>query len=311
MLLSVSRRTDIPAYYSDWFFRRLQAGFALVPNPRAPRRVSRVALGPDVVDGIVFWTKNAAPMLERLPLLDGYAYYFQFTVTAYGPEVEPALPDKRRVIVPAFRQLAERLGPRRVIWRYDPIFLSARYTPDFHLRAFEQLAKQLYGAADCCIISFLDLYRGTEKNMAGLGLRPFPPQRQEALAAGLAQVARHYGLRLFTCAESLDLSRYGIGHAHCVDGALFEELLGCPLALGREKNQRPACGCAPSVDLGIYGTCPGGCLYCYAARPGAAAALAFARRDPAAPLLAGALGPGDVVSPRPMHSCRQTQLRFD
>ncbi|MFQ7551470.1 MAG: DUF1848 family protein [Blautia marasmi] len=124
MILSVSRRTDVPAYYSDWFFERIEAGYACVRNPVSRHQVSRISLAPEVVDCIVFWTKNPAPMLERLSLLKGYMYYFQFTLTGYGRDVEPGLPDKKRVLIPAFRSLAGSLGAERVIWRYDPIFFQ-------------------------------------------------------------------------------------------------------------------------------------------------------------------------------------------
>ena len=141
MIISASRRTDIPRYFSAWFFRRLQEGFVLVRNPMNPRCISRISLDPAVVDGLVLWTKDPTPMLGGLAALDPYAYYFQFTLTAYGPDVEPRLYPKAEGVIPAFRRLADRIGPDRVIWRYDPIFLSARYSADFHRRSFESLAR--------------------------------------------------------------------------------------------------------------------------------------------------------------------------
>lgn len=310
MIISASRRTDIPRFFSPWFFHRLQEGFVLVRNPMNPRRISRVSLDPAVVDGLVLWTKDPTPMLGGLAALDPYAYYFQFTLTAYGPDVEPRLHPKAEGVIPAFRRLADRIGPDRVIWRYDPIFLSARYSADFHRRSFESLARQLAPHTRQCIISFLDEYRNTRRNMAGLSLQPFGPEQQRALAADLAAIARGFGLAVNTCAEALDLSDCGIGRAHCIDGALLSRLAGCPLDLRRDPGQRPACGCVQSIDIGAYDTCPGGCLYCYANHSPRLLQTRLARHDPAGALLTGTVGPEDRVTERRMTSCRQTQLSF-
>ena len=126
MIISASRRTDLPAYYSKWFFRRLQEGYVLVRNPVNPRQVSRVSLSPEVVDGFVFWTKNPAPMIPWLDKLPDCPYYFQVTLTPYDEQIERYLPSKRKVILPAMCQLARQIGPERVVWRYDPVFLTGK-----------------------------------------------------------------------------------------------------------------------------------------------------------------------------------------
>lgn len=311
MIISASRRTDIPAYFSDWFFNRLSAGFVLVRNPMNPRQISRVALTPDVVDGFVFWTKNPAPMLDRLSLLQDYPFYFQLTLTAYGRDVEAGLPGKGEALVPTFVRLAEAIGPERVIWRYDPIFLSETYTADYHLRWFGQLARRLSPCTRRCTISFIDFYRGTERQMADLNLLPFPAQAQAELARRLAEIAHGYGLAIDTCAEAMDLSAYGIGHAHCIDGALLSRLGGVPLAVSPDKNQRPACGCAESIDIGAYNTCRNGCRYCYANYIPSTITANAARHDPHSPLLIGDLADDDRVVERKMASLRIEQLRLD
>lgn len=298
MILSVSRRTDIPAYYADWFFARLQAGFVLVRNPMNPRSVARIPLSPDTVDGIVLWTKNPLPMLQRLPLLDPYPYYVQMTLTPYGEDVEANLPPKDTVLLPALLRLSETLGPERVIWRYDPILLSARYTVAYHMDAFARMAKRLAGYTRHCTISFLDGYRNTEKNMAHLQPRPIEMADMALLSAGIARLAAENGMVVTACAEAVDLSAYGVVPAACVDAARMSRISGRPLAIAKDKNQRAACGCAASIDIGAYNTCRNGCVYCYANYAAQAIPRNAAQHDPRSPLLIGRPGPEDRIYDR-------------
>lgn len=298
MIISASRRTDIPARYGDWFFRRLQEGYALVRNPMNPHRVSRVSLLPQDVDGFVFWTKDPRPMLDRLDRLKDYAYYFQFTLTPYGREIEPGLPDKWGELVPAFRRLAEKLGPQRVVWRYDPILLTPELDRDFHRRAFERLARELAPYTCRCTISFLDYYRCMAKAAGELRIDWPSPAGQEGIARQLAEIAQGYGLAVDACAEALNLEGLGVRQAHCVDAGLLERQLGRPLPVGRDRNQRPHCGCAQSVDIGAYSTCPNGCRYCYANHGAQKLAANTAAHDPASPMLTGWPGPEDTITRR-------------
>ncbi len=311
MLISASRRTDIPAFYTEWFFYRIKEGCVLVRNPVNAHQISRIDLRPEVVDGIVFWTKNPLPMLDRLNELKDYMYYFQFTLNAYGQDVESYVPAKSKVIIPAFQRLADIVGPERVIWRYDPIFYSDRYDFVYHTHYFAKLAEQLAPFTKKCTLSFLDLYRSAERNIRAIGARQLTQSEQREIAAQLAEIARCCGLKLDTCAESIDLQQYGISHAHCVDAELFGKLLHCPLQLARDKNQRLECGCAESIDIGSYDTCCHGCRYCYATNSAAKAALNFKLHDPHSPLLSGTLGDGDKVTARKMKSCRMSQTAFD
>ena len=170
MILSVSRRTDIPSFYSDWFFNRLKEGFLYVRNPMNPQQVSRIDLSPELVDCIVFWTKNPEPMLERLNELEGYNYYFQFTLTGYGRDIEMNVPHKKNVMLPVFQRLSDKIGSKKVIWRYDPIMFNNTYTPEYHVKAFEQIASALNGYTKRCIISFVDTYTKNKKAMKELGV---------------------------------------------------------------------------------------------------------------------------------------------
>ncbi len=263
MIISISRRTDIPAYYSPWLFHRLREGYAVARNPRNPRQERRVSLKPEDVDAIVFWSKNPAPMLPRLQELAGYRFYFQFTLTGYDPEIEPAFAD-RAALLDTFRQLSDAIGPARVLWRYDPILRNPDYTPERHAELFGRLAHTLRGYTKRCTISFIDDYKNTAANAAKLRLAPMDDGVKTTIAATLAPIARECGIDIMTCAEGIDLTALGIGHGRCVDAGLINGLWGLALPATKDKSQRPGCLCAPSVDLGVYNTCPGGCLYCYA-----------------------------------------------
>lgn len=311
MIISASRRTDIPAFYSPWFLNRITEGYVMVRNPMNIHQISRISLSPDVVDGIVFWTKNPAPMLDKLDALKDYMYYFQFTLTAYGKDVEPNVPDKDKVILPAFQRLSEQIGSQRVIWRYDPIFLSEKYTVDYHIRRFEELAKVLHPYTDQCVISFLDFYRNAAHRMEPVKVQEFPIGTQRTLAQALANIGQAYGLRLSTCSEQIDLSAFGIGHAHCIDPSLFEKLLGCPLQSKKDKNQRLECGCAESIDIGAYDTCPNGCLYCYATFSEKSVRTNLGKHIPASPLIIGQPGPEDKISDRKVSSQKVMQISLD
>lgn len=311
MIISASRRTDIPTYYSKWFFNRIKEGYALVRNPMNAHQISKISLSPDVVDGIVFWTKNPIPMLDKLDLLKDYMYYFQFTLNAYGQDVEAGVPSKNNIIVPSFQKLSDLIGPDRVIWRYDPIFLNETYTAEYHIRYFEELAKRLSPYTKKCTISFLDFYRNTEKNIAGLSIQKFTPEVQESLAKNLSEIAHSYGLKMDTCAEGIDLQKYGIEHARCIDDHLFGKLLNCPLKVGKDKNQRLECGCIESLDIGAYNTCRNGCRYCYANYSTKTVHTNTGKHNPQSPLLIGEVGPEDKITERKMHSCLVDQIQFD
>lgn len=297
MIISASRRTDIPAHYADWFIRRLEEGYALVRNPMNPRQVSRVNLSPEAVDGIVLWTKNPAPMLGRLESLMPYAYYFQFTLNAYGEDIEPGVP-ALAARIDAFRALGDAVGRHRVVWRYDPVLLSPAYTVDRHLRGFEHIAKSLAGYSERCVISFFDFYPKIAAAARLLGFIPVSDEQLRRVAEMLAGIAFSYGFSVEACAEPADLSDLGIGRARCVDDRLLSRIAGRPISAPKDRNQRPACNCAASVDIGAYDTCPHGCRYCYANRSACAVAERRRAYDVSAPLLCSRLTGEDRVTER-------------
>lgn len=270
MLISASRRTDIPAFYSEWLMNRLRDGYCMVPNPFRPAQVSRVSLRVEDVDAIVFWTRNARPLLPHLDEMDdaGYRYYFLYTLVGLPREMDPGSPPAS-VAVDTVRRLADRLGPERVVWRYDPIVVSQATGVDYHLEQFERLATQLQGATGRAVISFVDRYRKTEprlRELAGTVHEVMdPPERDvERLARGLASLAPAHGMAITSCAEELDLRPHGIPPGPCIDLSLLQHAFGLELSYKKDPGQRKVCGCARSRDIGTYDTCLHGCRYCYA-----------------------------------------------
>ena len=308
MLISASRRTDIPAFYSEWFFNRLKEEYVLVRNPMNIHQVGKISLSPDVVDGIVFWTKNPIPMMNRLSELDKYTYYFQFTLTAYGRDVEPNVPSKNNVIIPAFQELSGKVGRDRVIWRYDPIFFNDRYTMDYHCKYFRVLASKLGAYTEKCTVSFLDLYKNTARNMNSLTIQTDTEEMRFEIMRKFADIAAEYGIHLDTCAEKTDAGSLKIAHASCIEKERFERIGNCKLKLGKDPNQRSECGCAASIDIGAYNTCRHGCLYCYANYSQNTVNKNSAAHDPDSPLLFGEPGDDDIVKIRDVKSCKEYQL---
>lgn len=308
MILSASRRTDIPNYYSEWFFHRIKEGFLYVRNPMNYHQVSKIELTPEVVDCIVFWTKNPRPMMDRLDELKEYDYYFQFTLTGYGKDVEKNIPDKKAEMLPVFQELSDKIGKEKVIWRYDPIFFSERYSPEYHLKAFKSIAGALKGYSDQCVISFIDIYSKIRKNMEELSYSDLSDKEFRNFIKELSEIAAAHDFKLSSCAEKMDLSEYGIGHNCCVDKELIEKITGCRLKVNKDKNQRKECGCVESVEIGAYDTCQNGCAYCYANYSKKNVKANILKYDPKSPILCGHLEAEDKVSLRKTASLKEMQL---
>lgn len=303
MILSVSRRTDIPAFYSDWFFNRLKAGFVCVRNPMYPEKVSKISLDKEVIDCIVFWTKNVKPMLDRLDELDGYNYYFQYTLNPYETDVEPIIGINRNTNIETMIHLSERIGADKVIWRYDPIFTSQKYTKDYHIKSFKKMAESLRGYTSRVIISFLDLYGQTKRNMPDID--KFDETEYRDLVRQLVQIAKDNGMIVESCAEKIDLSEEGVMHGHCIDKDLIEEIVGYRLTGGKDKGQRQECGCMENIDIGVYNTCKNGCKYCYAMYGEKDVVENIKAYNPESPILCGIEMPTDIVTERNMRSLKR------
>lgn len=263
MIISVSRRTDIPAFYSEWFFKRIKEGFVYIENPFNEKQISRIELTPQNVDCFVFWTKNPGPMLSRLDELKDFKYYFQFTITGYKSNVEKNIKDKR-AIIENFKKLSRKIGKEKVILRYDPIFLSEEYTIEYHITMFSKLCSLLKGYTERCVISFIDVYKKIEHNISELKVKTMTLEDIYIISEEFSKIAKANDIIIETCSEEYDLSKYGIQHGKCIDDKLIRKIIGSDINVSKDDTQREICGCVKSIDIGSYNTCNHDCVYCYA-----------------------------------------------
>lgn len=268
-IVSVSRRTDIPAFYGDWFMCRLNEGFAGVVNPFGGRRYI-VSLRPDDVSCFVFWSKNCAPFVENLKVIRGlgYNFYFNYTVTSL-PEIFENDVDKHAAIK-ALKELSRTYSPRHINWRFDPIIISSISGRDFYIRTFAELASELGGYVERCYISFVTNYSKVKRNFeelertTGVEIMDFNKDFKIDLANELATVAERHGITMHSCCGDYLTSGSSIEKAHCIDGGVIESLFFPEGLKYKEKPTREECGCTESSDIGAYDMCPHGCVYCYA-----------------------------------------------
>lgn len=307
MILSVSRRTDIPAFYTDWFFNRIHAGYVDVRNPMNIHRISRIDIRPEIVDCIVFWSKNPEAMIPRIKELSEYKYYFQFTVNPYDKCIEEEVPLKRNVF-DTFHKLSDLIGDSKVIWRYDPILLSNKIDVDYHIKYFEEIAKRLKGYSSRCVISFVDLYKKVSGNVDGLAIREPNEEEITKMVKALASIAQSFGFTIQSCAEKVDLQKYGIEHGACIDPILISDIIGYPLDIKKDKNQRKECGYVESIDIGEYNTCCHHCVYCYANFNQNIVKRKVEYHNPFSSLLIGEINVDDKVSLRKVKSLRDNWL---
>ena len=288
MILSASRRTDIPGFYSEWFINRLKAGYVFTKNPMNPNQVRKIILSPDQIDCIVFWTKDPKNMMDKLSEIDqlGYSYYFQFTLNPYRKDMERYLRRKDDIIL-TFQKLSDLLGKDRVLWRYDPIILNDDITMNYHRFEFEKLCRSLQGYTNLCTISFVDVYSKLNKEVKEKVVRDIPEEQIHQLASAVSDIAGGYGIELKACCERIDLRADGVKPASCIDKDTVERLSGLTVTAKKDKNQRQGCGCVQSVDIGVYNTCKNGCIYCYANYSEASIHRNIKKHDPNSDIMIG------------------------
>lgn len=311
MILSVSRRTDIPSFYSEWFVNRLREGFVYVKNPFNANQISRIKLNPQTIECIVFWSKNPSPLIQYLKEIDtlGYKYYFQFTITSYDKSIEPNIPKKEKIIQ-AFKELSEKIGSEKIIWRYDPIFLTEKYNIAYHLKWFEYLADKLNNCTKKCIFSFIDMYKKCEKNLKAVNLGQLTDKDKDILISELSSIAQKYSLKLESCAQKESFEQYGVSHGKCIDDELISKIINNRLEIAKDKNQRNQCGCVSSVDIGTYNTCKNFCRYCYANYSEKTVLKNIENHDTTSPLITGILHGHEKITDRKIMKNKSVQMNL-
>jgi hypothetical protein len=288
---------------------RLKDGYVYVKNPMNSKQISKVLLNPEVVDCIVFWTKNAAPMMNKLDLVDemGFPYYFQWTITPYAKDVEGNLPEKAKIIS-SFKALSDKIGRHRVIWRYDPIIINRQLTVEYHSENFANMCQLLKGYTNKCIFSYVDLYAKISKNAKGVIGGEIDVQTMLKLAKNFSDIANSNQISLETCCEQIDLGQFGIRHAACINKETIENIVGTAICSTKQPRQRPFCECMESIDIGAYDCCLHGCIYCYANTSGKTVHNKKNKHDVNSPLLIGNVSLNENIVERAQKTLRNSQI---
>jgi DNA repair photolyase len=273
LIISASRRTDIPAFYAQWFINRIRAGHCTVPNPFNRKQVSHVSLHTGNVDIIAFWTRSPQPLIPYLKELDqlGYRYYFQYTVMNNPRLIDSNVPSLSSSLK-MFKKLSDLIGSERIIWRYDPVIISNITDIKFHTNTYKHIAETLRNYTQRSVISILDIYPKLKKRLKALkdkgveivDLNKEFDKRFDELMYTLAGVAEQNKMEIVSCAEDPDMTKYNIQPGKCIDDNYIEREFGIDVTQKKDPYQREACGCVVSKDIGVYDTCVFGCQYCYA-----------------------------------------------
>jgi hypothetical protein len=259
----------------------------------------------------VFWSKNPKPMLAKLQFIKEYAYYFQFTLNPYDRDIEVGLPYKNEILE-TFKKLSDIIGSQRVIWRYDPVLLNKKYNISYHIDKFYEFAGKLKGYTEKVTFSFIDFYKKITENVKAVGIYEITHEEKNIIAYNFSQAAKENDLLIDTCAEDIDLLKYNITHAGCVDDRLISKIIGYNFIAEKDKNQRLECACVGSIDIGEYNSCPNACVYCYANYSQSIVADNFKRHKQFSPLLIGETNDTDIISERKVSTNKilQKELYF-
>lgn len=306
MILQTGMRTDIPAFYSEWFMNRIKEGYVLVRNPYYPEQVTRYEINTNVVDLIAFCTKNPIPMMKYTEKLKAYGQYWFVTITPYGKDLEPNVPDKN-IVIKCFRELSGIIGINSMGWRYDPVITNEKYSVEYHIHTFEKIASRLSGCTETCIISFVDLYEKVRRNAPEI--RSVTAEEQMILAKSFAETGRKYGITVKGCHENPSLAEYGIDMSGCLNRSVYEKALGISLDMPNKRSQRE-CSCFFGTDIGAYNSCGHLCRYCYANADADSVRKNIARHDPDSPFLIGGSLPNDIITNAKQYSYADGQLSF-
>ena len=294
MIINISGRTDIPAWYTPWLLNRFREKFVYVRNPYNEHQISCYRLQPEVVDCIMFCSKNPAPLVPHIKELSDFNLYFHVTITPYSTDVEPRVPEYTFVAM-ALKKLSDIIGRKNVVWRYDPILFFKHYDIDFHIKHFANIAKLLSGSVDVCVISFLDIYEKVSRNFP---LAVAPDKKEIFIMANhFEKIAKDCNIKLQSCAEAVDLSAFSIARTPCLTSQTLSQLSGKNVQLPANSAMlRENCGCLPWRDIGAYDTCPHGCRYCYANSRFAAAVQNYQNHNPESAILGSTIKDDDKIT---------------
>lgn len=299
MILNTGGRTDTVNYFSEWLLNRFAAGYAYSRNPFHPDVVNRIDLNPRTIDVVEFCSKNYRPILSRLhEITERFNCHFHYTITAYDKDIEPNVPGIDES-VETLRDLSAQVGKEKIIWRYDPVLLTGKYTIERHLATFDYMARRIAPYVSRCLFSFVVWY----KKLHLPELQPISGRQKELIAKGLGEMAAKHHLYIQTCGTKESYEQYGIHHSGCMTHAVYEHSLGLHFKKVAERGNRPGCRCMESRGLGDYNTCLNGCRYCYANYDHEKARENYRLHDPESPLMIGHLRPTDKIVPLHQESC--------
>ena len=293
MILNVSGRTDIVAFYTEWFMNRYKEGYVMVRNPFNYHLVNEIYF--EDVDLIVFCTKNPLPIIDRIKKIDK-PILFHITITPYNKDIEPNVIDKRDIIE-GVKELSKIIGIDNIYIRYDPIFLSDKYNVDYHIRAFDKLCKNLNGYVNKIIVSFMDEYKNVRSNKNILKYRAFTREDYKKIGEAFSKSAYDNGMSVQTCFEDEDLTEYGFVKGECLSHELAYILTGKKFKSSNVRKEKK-CECVQMVDIGDYNSCMHMCKYCYANYDEKAVSNNFERHDDNSSLLIGSIQRDDVIKVR-------------
>ena len=301
MIINTGCRTDIPAFYAKWLMNRIREGYVLVRNPYNPSQVTKYNLSPEVVDCLAFCTKNPEPMLTYLDELDMYKQYWFVTITPYGKDIEPNVPDKKK-IMESFKKLSNHIGVDAIGWRYDPIFIGNGFDVNKHIECFEKMAKELKGYTHNCTISFLDVYEKVKRNAPNIN----PPTKEEQIeiAKAFSKIGKENNMVIHACCEKTYLSQYGLQCNGCMSQEIVEKAINNTLHPPKRKNIRQECNCLMGNDIGAYNTCGHLCKYCYANANKQFVIENMKKHDNNSPFLIGRSELGDKITEAKQKSWR-------
>ena len=309
MIINTGCRTDIPAFYAKWLMNRIREGYVLVRNPYNPNQVTKYNLSPEVVDCLAFCTKNPEPMLTYLDELDMYKQYWFVTITPYGKDIEPNVPEKQKVIE-SFKKLSNHIGVDSIGWRYDPIFIGNGFDVSKHIECFENISRELKGYTHNCTISFLDLYEKVKRNAPDI--KPPTKEEQIEIAKAFARIGKENDMVIHACCEKTYLSQYGLQCNGCMSQEIVEKAINNTLQPPKRKNLRQECNCLMGNDIGAYNTCGHLCKYCYANTNKQFVVENIKKHDDNSPFLIGRIEPGDKITEAKQKSWKveNEQIRF-